>query len=143
MGSASWAPIHFGKNLGFDGGTTVRIDDTVGFNFQFGYNFNEHWNVGGFFSWSRPDFQAVVQPAAGNSGPARSQSGTVQTNTFALAVTYHFFEGPLTPYIDADVGGMNIDTNIAEGPPVVGCYYDPWYGSICGGDAAHEVRYVS
>ena len=46
------------KNLAFDGGTTAKIEDTVGFNFQFGYNFNQHWNVGGLFSWSRPDYQA-------------------------------------------------------------------------------------
>ena len=49
------------KNLGFDGGTTAKINDTFGFNFQFGYNFNEHWSLGGLFSWSRPDYQAVVQ----------------------------------------------------------------------------------
>ena len=46
-----------------DGGTTAKINDTFGFNFQFGYNFNEHWGLGGLFSWSRPDYQAVVQPA--------------------------------------------------------------------------------
>ena len=49
-----------------------------------------------------------------------------------LAGTYHFFDGPLTPYIEANVGGTYVNTDIAAGPPVVGSYYDPWYGNICG-----------
>ena len=121
------------KNLGFDGGTTAKINDTFGFGFQAGYNLNNHWNLAGLFSWSHPDYQAVVQPAAGNSSSARSSSGTLETSTFAFAVTYHFLAGPLTPYIDANVGGTYINTDIAAGPPVVGCYWDPWYGNVCGG----------
>jgi opacity protein-like surface antigen len=93
------------KNLGFDGGTTAKIEDTAGFNFQFGYNFNEHWNVGGLFSWSRPDYHAVVQPVEGNTAGPRTQHGTVETNTFALVTTYNFIAGPLTPFVDLNFGG--------------------------------------
>lgn len=120
------------KNLGFDGGTTAKINDTWGFGFQIGYNFNEHWNLAGIFSWSNPDYQAVVQPAAGNSSPARSISGSLQTNTFALGVTYNILTGPLTPYVDTNIGGTYINTDIAAGLPVSGCYWDPWFGYICG-----------
>ena len=120
------------KNLGFDGGTTAKINDTWGFGLQVGYNFNEHWNLAGIFSWSNPDYQAVVQPAAGNASPARSISGTLQTNTFALGVTYNILAGPLTPYVDTNVGGTYVHTDIAAGPPVAGCYWDPWFGYICG-----------
>lgn len=120
------------KHLAFDGGTTAKINDTWGFNFQFGYNFNEHWNLGGIFSWSRPDYQAAVQPAAGNTSPPTSQSGTLETNTFALITTYNVLAGPLTPYIDGNIGGTHINTDVAAGPPVAGCYWDPWYGYICG-----------
>ena len=78
------------KNLGFEGGTTAKIEDTFGFGLQIGYNLNDHWNLAGLFSWSQPDYHALVQPSAGNPLPARSTSGTLQTNTFAFAVTYHF-----------------------------------------------------
>lgn len=120
------------KNLGFDGGATAKINDTWGFGLQIGYNFNEHWSLAGIFSWSNPDYQAVVQPAAGNSSPARSISGSLQTNTFALGVTYNILAGPLTPYVDTNVGGTYVNTDIAAGPPVSGCYWDPWFGYICG-----------
>ena len=33
------------KNLGFDGGTTAKIEDTWGFHLQICYNFNDHWNL--------------------------------------------------------------------------------------------------
>ena len=120
------------KNLGFDGGTTAKVEDTVGFNFQFGYNFNEHWSLGGLFSWSRPDYQAVVQPAQGNPLGPRSQTGTIETNTFAMIATYNVLAGPVTPFIDLNLGGTYVHTDIADGPPVAGCYWDPWYGYICG-----------
>jgi opacity protein-like surface antigen len=120
------------RNLGFDGGTTAKINDTWGFAFQIGYNFNAHWNLAGIFSWSQPDYQAVVQPAAGTLGGPRSISGSIQTNTFGLNLTYNILKGPLTPYVEGNVSGTYINTDIAAGPPVVGCYWDPWFGQICG-----------
>lgn len=123
---------HLAKNLGFDGGTTAKVNDTWGFGLQIGYNFNAHWNLAGFFSWSRPDYQAVIQPAAGNSSPARPSSGSLEMNTFGMAATYNILAGPLTPYVDAHLAGTYINTDIADGPPVAGCFWDPWYGYVCG-----------
>jgi opacity protein-like surface antigen len=120
------------KNLGFDGGTTAKIEDTWGFHLQIGYNFNDHWNLAGLFSWSEPDYHALVQPAAGNPLPARNTSGTIQMNTFGMALTYNILKSPLTPYIDGMLAGTYINTDIAAGPPQVGCYWDPWFGQICG-----------
>ncbi|HSF68126.1 MAG TPA: outer membrane beta-barrel protein [Nitrospiraceae bacterium] len=120
------------RNLNFDGGTTAKIHDTWGFGLQFGYNFNEHWNLGGRFSWSNPDYQAVSQPAAGNPSLPVSSRGSMDVTTFTLAATYNVLAGPVTPYIDTNIGGTYVDTNIAAGPPLAGCFWDPWYGYICG-----------
>ena len=120
------------KNLGFDGGTTAKIEDTWGFHLQVGYNFNDHWNLAGLFSWSEPNYHALIQPAAGNPLPARNTSGSIQMNTFGMALTYNILKSPLTPYIDGMLAGTYINTDIAAGPPQVGCYWDPWFGQICG-----------
>ncbi|MBX3301014.1 MAG: outer membrane beta-barrel protein [Nitrospira sp.] len=122
----------FERNLKLEGGTTANIDDTVGFGFQLGYNFNEHVNLGGMFSWSRPDYQAVIQPSPANSSPPSTQTGTVESGTFGLVGTYHVLKSPLTPYMDANVSGTYIVTDIADGPPVGGCFWDPWFGYVCG-----------
>ncbi|MBA5867476.1 MAG: hypothetical protein GDA67_12365 [Nitrospira sp. CR1.3] len=92
----------------------------------------EHFNLAGLFSWSQPDYQAVVQPAPGNTGPARNISGSLQMNTFGLVATYNILSTPLTPYVEGSLAGTYINTDIADGPPVVGCYWDPWWGYICG-----------
>lgn len=122
------------RNIGFNGGTNVKIEDNWGFGIQFGYNFNEHLNLGGLFSWSRPDYQGTVQPAPGipiAPGP-RSTSGTIETSTFGMILTYNLLAGPLTPYLDAMVAGTYVNTDIASGPPIPGCFWDPWFGYICG-----------
>lgn len=120
------------KNLGFEGGTTAKVNDTWGFGLQIGYNFDAHWNLAGFFSWTRPDYQAVAQPAPGTSGPPRQVSGSLQMNTFGMAVTYNLLAQPLTPYIEGLLAGTYINTDIAAGPPVLGCYWYPWWGYVCG-----------
>ena len=128
------------RNIGFQGGTNVKVEDTFGFAFQFGYNFNEHVNLGGLFSWARPDYQGTVQPAPGNPVPTpRSINGTIETSTIGLVMTYNILKGPLTPYLDAMVGGTYVNTDIVSGQPVNGCFWDPWYGYICG--SAYPTKY--
>lgn len=59
----------------------------------------------------------MVQPAQGNPVGPRSQSGTVETNTFAMVATYNVLAGPVTPFIDANLGGTYVHTDIADAPP--------------------------
>ena len=49
-----------------------------------------------------------------------------------VGVNFNFLDGPITPYVTATVGYSFIDTNIPDGPPQTGCWWDPWYGQICG-----------
>lgn len=99
------------KNLGFDGGTTAKVNDTWGFGLQIGYNLNEHINLVGYFSWTKPDYQAVMHPAPGNSGPARNISGSLQMNTFGGVLTYNVLATPVTPYVEGSLAGTYINTD--------------------------------
>ena len=40
-------------------------------------------------------------------------------------------EGPLVPYVDFGYGWTNVDSNVVEGDPIVGCWWDPWWGYVC------------
>jgi len=82
----------FSKDLEFDGGTTATTNGTWGFGFQLGYNFNDHLNLAGLFSWSNPDYSALLQPTVGNPSPPRNTNGTIQMNTFGLALTYNILK---------------------------------------------------
>ena len=33
--------------------------------------------------------------------------------------------------VDFGIGWTNIDSNVTDGPPVTGCWWDPWWGYIC------------
>lgn len=120
----------FSETVDFDGGSTIDTDDDLGFAFGFGYNIDEHLLVGGEMAWSSIDYDGTVR-SADTPGSTASLSG--EFDTFALSgnLTYHFMEGPLTPYASATLGYTWVDSNIATGPPVTGCWWDPWFGYIC------------
>jgi hypothetical protein len=49
----------------------------------------------------------------------------------AFNATWHWFDGPLTPFLQGGIGYMKIDSNIPSQPPQTGCWWDPWWGWIC------------
>jgi len=38
----------------------------------------------------------------------------------------------LTPFVMGGVGWAFVDSNIPSGPPQGVCWWDPWYGYVCG-----------
>lgn len=125
----SLRPI-FSENVDFEGGSSIDVDDDLGFAFGMGYNFNEHLLIGGEFSWSSPDYEGTIQ-SADTPGDTATISGEFDAGSISTAATWHFMEGPFTPYANVTLGYTWIDTNIADGPPVTGCWWDPWFGYIC------------
>ncbi len=121
---------NFGETVDFDGGSTIETDDEASLGFGFGYNFSEHLLVGGDMSFGTVDYDGRLQSA---DDPDVSQGISGEFDVFSIAAnaTWHFMEGPLTPFVSAMLGYTSVDTNIAEGPPQTGCWWDPWYGYIC------------
>jgi opacity protein-like surface antigen len=55
----------------------------------------------------------------------------MDTFTMSGKGTFNFLEGPITPYVELGFGWTAVDSNIADGPPVTGCWWDPWWGYVC------------
>jgi len=55
------------------------------------------------------------------------------TNHFALGFEMNFLEPryPVTPFIDLSLGLTNLDSNVTEGLPTTGCWWDYWWGYVC------------
>ncbi|MEJ2513806.1 MAG: outer membrane beta-barrel protein [Gammaproteobacteria bacterium] len=126
--------LAMGETLDFDGGTTIRTDDDLGFGFGFGYNFTEQFSLAGEFAFNAVDYDGTL--ASGDDPPASPERirGTVDTSSMQLVGTWHLTQGrPWTPYLNAGIGWTWVDTNIATGPPETGCWWDPWWGYICTG----------
>ena len=110
-------------------GSSVSLQDNVGWGFGFAYNFNQHFNLGMDFSWRSINYTAT---GVDEEAPATttSYSSKLDTSTWSLLGNYHILKGRFTPFISGSFGWTLIDTNIFAGYGS-GCWWDYWYGYVC------------
>jgi opacity protein-like surface antigen len=118
-----------GEDISGDGGSALSIDNDLGFGFEVNYNLTSRFAVGGGLDFSSPDYQAtrVVE----GSNLVDKVSASLDVWTIHLKGTFYFTEGALAPYVEAGAGWTSVDSNIADGPPTTGCWWDPWWGYVC------------
>jgi opacity protein-like surface antigen len=116
-------------SLGGEEGTGLEIDDDLGFTLGGTYNFTNRLALGFDFGWLSPRYDATFLPEGGP--PYENIRARLDAFTIAGKGTFNFLEGPITPYVELGFGWTNVDSNIADGPPVTGCWWDPWWGYIC------------
>jgi opacity protein-like surface antigen len=115
----------------FAGGSTIDTEDDLGFVFGFGYHFNDRWLLSGEMSWNTVSYDGdLISADLPPANPVRI-NGELDTGSIGGMLTFHLLEGPLTPYASASLGWTWVDTNIATGPPDIGCWWDPFWGQIC------------
>ncbi len=130
-------PITFTSGATVDGedGTKFKMNDDVGWGLGFGYHINEHFLVGADFTWLNANYDASIATDL-NSDHIPDQvvtvSGTLDASTLNFYGQYNILKYKVTPFIRAGLGWTWIDSNIPAGPPVGSCWWDPWYGYICG-----------
>jgi opacity protein-like surface antigen len=112
------------------GGSSLSVDNAFGLGFGFSYLLNERFSVGGEIEWLQPDYKATIIDD-NNDATVINHEFSQFTGRFKGA--FNFLEGPLTPYIEAGLGWTYIDSNVASGPPIVGCWWHPLWGYICDG----------
>jgi opacity protein-like surface antigen len=111
-----------------EAGSQIRTDDDLGFLMTFGYNFSDKLETSFGLGWQGVDYDAdVVEDGGGIVGI----SGEYDSWALSANAIYHFKEGPLTPYVGVGIGWSFIDTNIPDGLPDTGCWWDPWWGYVC------------
>lgn len=117
------------QDVDFKGGSKASLDDDFGFVLTFGYRFSSRLELQASIDWQDTDYDVdlVTQPGAHLRG-----SGNMEAITPRVAFNYNFSDGPITPYVNAGIGWSFIDTNIPQGRPQDVCWWDPWWGYICG-----------
>jgi len=111
-------------------GSAVELQDDWGFGFMLGYNFTNHLALGFEMNFLDPRYNYTVVPDEPNPTPQTvSHTASIFNGTFKG--TYNLLEGPVTPFIDVNLGWTYIDSNVANAPPVTGCWWDPWWGYVC------------
>ncbi len=125
------AGMQWSDALKLDGemGTGLDIDDDIGFTLGGAYNFTNRLALGFGIGWLSPDYKATYRPE--NSVQLSTLRAQMDTFTLSAKGTFYLLEGPITPYAEVGFGWTSVDSNIADGPPSTGCWWDPWWGYIC------------
>lgn len=117
------------KTIHFAQGSSIDLNSRNGFGFGMGYNVNKNLELAILFNSSNSSYKATVVQENGSKKSYIANMYTANTN---LAATYNFMDGPLTPYVTGTVGYTYVDSGVSNGNIGSGCYWDPWWGYICG-----------
>ena len=110
-------------------GSKLDLSSRTGFQIGFDYFVSDKLSFGFDATWVRPNFEALLVPDDGSSPITISNRSDIFTGQ--LNGTYNFVQGSFTPYVEGGLGWIYFDSNISDGSPVVGCWWDPWCGYIC------------
>jgi len=124
-------PVIYTPSASFtgQGGSSADVNSNLGFGFGINYNVNNHFQVGGLFSWASRSYNATLVETT--TGQRNSATGYLESSTIGVNATYFFMPTGFTPFVTGMIGSTFVDTNIPNGIPQSGCWYDPWYGTIC------------
>ena len=120
------------KSIGGDGNSSLDVDSDTGFGVNFAYNWSSRLAFGMDFEFLQPDYTAMLVDATGGLNDIVIDHEMSQFNG-RFKGTFNLMEGSFTPFLEAGLGWSFFDSNVADGPPQVGCWWHPWYGEICTG----------
>ncbi len=116
-------------NLGGQQGSGLSVDSEYGFGFWGTYNFTNRLGLGFDFNWTQPKYDYTYVPE--NSPVPQTIQHRMDMFTVQGKGVFYFIEGPISPFVEAGIGWTSVDSNIADGPPTTGCWWDPWWGYVC------------
>jgi opacity protein-like surface antigen len=127
----------FSQDVDFEGGSKADLDDDLGLALSFTYRFNSRLELLFGLDWNSYDYSADIAPAPTSPGgpivgTGFSIDGEIETWTPRVGVNFNLLEGDLTPYVTGGVGWSFIDTNVPDGRAQSACWWDPWFGYVCG-----------
>ena len=94
------------------------------------YNFTRRFALGADLDFVSPDYRAVL---VSDEDPSQSIEINHSASQFngRIKGTFNLTDGPFVPFLQLGFGWTNFDSNVADGPPVTGCWWHPWWGYIC------------
>lgn len=116
-------------NWDFNGGTTAEVKSDSSLLLGLAYHYTDNLEFGGNLNYGQTDYTANV--VGDEVGEIFAVHGEYESTSLMFDATWNVMDGAFTPYLSATAGWSWIDTNIAEGPPQTGCWWDPWWGYVC------------
>jgi len=113
-----------------EGGASLDIDKNLGWGITIGYNWTAKLNTAYKLTVNKPDYSATIIPEDPDIVP-QTIDYTMSKYSHQLNFTYNFMDKSFTPFVQAGLGFMTLDSNITDQPPSTGCWWDPWWGWVC------------
>lgn len=117
-----------------EGGSSAELESDLGWGLGFAYNIQENFNIGFAMTWKNANYTATYVPEV-----APDETGTysnwMDMGTLALTANWNVLKKRFTPYVNGAIGWTLLDTNVPA-DLYSGCYYDPWWGYVCGTTAS-------
>jgi opacity protein-like surface antigen len=117
------------ETLSGEEGSGLSVGSSTGWGISGGYNFTNRLAVLADWTWSKPSYDATF--LVEDTGELETLSHSLNINTLQVKGVFYFTEGALAPFVEAGLGWTYIDSNVIDGPPTTGCWWDPWWGYIC------------
>ena len=125
-----FAPYYVASTtLNFKKNTQLVLNERTGWSLGLGFNFTD--NVSGEVMFSSSSGKYTVNTLRDDGTPYQYIE-EAEYSSLLVGMTYNIMEGSFTPYISGNLGISFVDTGIADGGGYQSCWYDPWYGYICG-----------
>jgi opacity protein-like surface antigen len=110
-------------------GSSLDVDNQIGYGFTGAYNFTNRFALMLDVNWSRPNYRATFVPEGG--GNPVTISTKLDVATILAKGVFYLTDGDVAPFVEVGAGWTTLDSNIADGPPITGCWWDPWWGYVC------------
>ncbi len=127
------------KVLQFDNGAEADINKRSSLGVGFGYNMNKHIELSLLFASSNANYTGT-RIADDNAKTPEKFTSNLYTNRLDFGFTYNLLKSAFTPYLSANIGSTYIDSGIPTGNLTTLCWWDPWWGYVCG---PHAQTYTS
>lgn len=124
------SPMYTGSvQIKGEGDASADLNARTSFMLGFGYNVNEHLELGMDMGSGSADYSGTYTDNNGDQGNFRTN---YYISFFNINGTYNFLPSRLTPYVSANLGWSYIDSGIPTGDVGEICWWDPWYWTwIC------------
>ncbi len=118
------------ENINGVNGSSFDLKSRTGWGFGIVRNMNEHFALGFDFGWVNPKYNAVLKSEDPNE-PDVVINHRADIITGQFKGVWNILKGSFTPYAEAGLGWTTVDSNVADGPPLTGCWWHPYWGYIC------------
>jgi opacity protein-like surface antigen len=119
------------ENIGFTGGAFLATEDDIGVVGAIGYRFNPKLDLVFGFESATIGYELTRQSAT-TPGTTQQIATDYEAFTPFVKFNYNFIDRSLMPFVSAGIGWSFIDTNIPTGNTSFECWWDPWWGYLCG-----------